>query len=371
MKFENGENSLKALILAGGFGTRLRPISCTRPKILFPIVNKPLLQWTFERLAKNNITEAILAVNYQTEVYIKQHRIPKCGLQIKYSRDPLRKPLGTGGPIKKAERLIGHDSPFLVLNGDIFADVNYTEILKRHKEEKAIATIALHRVKDPSRYGVAEQAEDNRIKRFIEKPPKKATPTNLINAGVYVFTPKIFNYIPRGRAVSTEREVFPKLAEEGKLYGHAFDGLWMDIGKPEEYLQINRILLDSFTNQPKRKSEDKVEVKNPVAFDKGVSMGQKSVIGSYAVLGRNVTVGNNVHIRDSVILPGTMIADFSSISGAIIGEDVTIGKRVKIGKGCIIGDHARIKDNVSLVKDVSICPAKEVSESVLTPKCIV
>jgi mannose-1-phosphate guanylyltransferase len=362
---------LKALILAGGFGTRLRPISCTRPKTLFPVVNKPLLQWTFERLAKNNITEAILAVNHQTEVYIKQHRIPKCGLQIKYSRDPLRRPLGTGGPIKKAERLIGHDSPFLVLNGDIFADVNYAEILRRHhKKKKAIATIALHRVEDPSRYGVAELAGDNRIKRFIEKPPRETAPTNLINAGVYVFDPEIFSYIPQGRAVSIEREVFPKLVQERILFGHVFDGLWMDIGKPEEYLQINGVLLDSLASQQKRKSRDRVEVKNPVAFDKGVFIGEKSIIGPYAVLGRDTIVGNNVHILDSVILPRATIGDFSSISGAIIGEDVVIGNKVKVRKGCIIGDHAKIKDNVSLTKDVSICPAKEISESVPTSKCV-
>jgi len=362
---------LKALILAGGFGTRLRPISCTRPKVLFPIVNKPLLQWTFERLAKNDITEAILAINHQTEVYIKQHRIPRCGLQIKYSRDPLRKPLGTGGPIKKAERLIGHDSPFLVLNGDIFADLSYAEILKRHKREKAVATIALHRVEDPSRYGVAEMGENNRIKRFIEKPSREVAPTNLINAGVYVLNPKTFNYLPQGRAVSIELEVFPKLAEEGTLYGYVFEGLWMDMGKPEEYLQINKTLLDSFANQQKIKSGDKVEVMNPVAFDKGVSIGKKSVIGPYTVLGRDVILGNNVHIRGSVIFPKAVIGEFSSISGAIIGEGAIVGKGVKIGDGCILGDHVRIKDKVSLAKGVSICPAREISKSVLTAKCVI
>jgi len=362
---------LKALILAGGFATRLRPLSCTRPKILFPIVNKPLLQWTFERLAKNNIKEAILAVNYQNEVYIKQHRIPKCGVHITYSRDPLKTPLGTGGPIKKAEKLIGHDAPFLVLNGDIFADVSYTEILRMHEEKNAAATIALHRVEDPSRYGVAELTKENRIKKFIEKPPPDTAPTNLINAGVYVLSPKIFKYIPKGLTLSLEREVFPKLAEEGTFYGYVFDGLWMDIGEPEDYLEINKALLDSFASQQKCKIGNKVEVKKPVAFDEGVSLGEKSVIGPYAVLGKNVTAGNNVHIQDSIIFPGTTISDFSSINGAIIGGDVIIGRKVKIDKGCIIGDHVKMKDNVSLAKGVSICPAKEVSESVLTSKCIV
>jgi len=362
---------LKALILAGGFGTRLRPLSCTRPKTLFPIVNKPLLQWTLERLAKSNIAEAILAVSYQTEVLIKQHKIPKCGLHITYSRDPLKKPLGTGGPIKKAEKLVGYDAPFLVLNGDIFADVDYKEILKIHEEKDAAATIALHSVKDPSRYGVAELTRKNRIKRFIEKPPREAAPTNLINAGVYVLSPKIFKHIPKNRAVSIEREVFPKLAKEGGLYGYVFDGLWIDIGKPEDYLEINKILLDSFIKPQKYNFKHKVEVKEPNAFDKGVVIGEKSIIGPYVVLGRDVTVGNGVQIQNSVIFPRTVISDFASIKGAIIGEDAIVGKRVKISRGCILGDYVKIKDNISLANGVSICPSKEVSEKVLTPKCII
>jgi mannose-1-phosphate guanylyltransferase len=358
------------MILAGGFGTRLRPLSCTRPKILLPIVNKPLLQWTFERLAKNNIKEAKLAVNYQTEVAIKQHRIPRRGLHVTYSRDPLRKPLGTGGPIKKAEKFIGHDAPFLVLNGDIFADLSYREILKAHEDNDAVATIALHRVEDPSRYGVAELAADNRIKRFIEKPPVGKAPANLINAGAYVLSPKIFKYIPEGRAVSIEYEVFPKLAKEGGLYGHVFDGLWMDIGKPEDYLEANKTLITFTSNQQKCKIGNETKIKKPTAFDKGVCVGEKSVIGPHVVLGRNVIVGKNVYIQNSVILRETVISDFVSMDGAIIGEGVFIGKRVKIGKGCILGDHVKIKDDTSLVERVSICPAKEISESVLTPKCI-
>ena len=210
-----GDPKLKAIILAGGFGTRLRPLSCTRPKVLLPIVNKPLLQWIFERLAQNGIKEAILAINMQTEFYIKQQQLPKHGVRVKFSIDPPKTPLGTAGPIRRAEKLIGQEAPFLVLNGDIFADISYKDMIENHKEGKALATIALIKVEDPSRYGVAELAENNQIKRFIEKPPKQGVPTNLINAGVYILSPRIFDYIPKGRAVSMEREVFPKLADEG------------------------------------------------------------------------------------------------------------------------------------------------------------
>jgi mannose-1-phosphate guanylyltransferase len=362
---------LKALILAGGFATRLRPLSCSRPKILFPIVNKPLLQWTFERLAKSNVTEAIMAVSYRTEVLLKQHRIPRGGIHMIYSRDPLKKPLGTGGAIKKAEKHITHDAPFLVLNEDVFAEVNYADILRLHRQRKAVATIALHQVEDPSRYGVAELTENNRVKRFIEKPRKGTAPTNLINAGVYVLSPEVFKYIPEGRAVSLEREVFTKLAEEGKLYGYPYDDLWMDIGKPEDYLTINRTLLDTIDNPQQPKLKKGTEVKKPVAFDKHISIGKGSIIGPYAILGRHVIIGNNVRIRDSVVLREAEISDSTSIDGAIIGEGVFIGKNVKIGKGCILGDHVRIKDNTSLADHVWICPAKEISESVLTSKCIV
>jgi mannose-1-phosphate guanylyltransferase len=325
------------------------------------------MQWTFERLAQNDIKEVILAVFYQTEVHIKHHRVPRSGVHVSYSHDPLRKPLGTGGSIKKAEKLVGHGSPFIVLNGDIFADVNYTHILKKHKEYDAVATIALHRVENPSRYGVADLAEDNRITSFVEKPPPGTAPSNLINAGVYALSPAIFDYIPEGRAVSIEHEVFPKLAEENKLYGHVFEGLWLDIGKPEDYLEINRKILESAANTQRYKVSTKVKVRKPVAIDRRVTIGEKSTIGPYAILGRDVIIGNSVNIQDSVVFPGTVISDFSSINRAIIGEGVIIGKRVKISKDCIIGDHAKIKDDVSLAEGVQVCPANQVSKSVLTP----
>jgi mannose-1-phosphate guanylyltransferase len=358
------------LILAGGFGTRLRPLSCTRPKTLFPIVNKPLLQWIYERTAKSNIQEAILAVNGLTAFYIKNERIPKHGLKIKYSIDPPKKPLGTGGPIKNAEKLIGHTEPFLALNGDIFVEVDYKELLESHRKNKALATIALCEVEDPTRYGVAELTEKGKITRFIEKPAKGTAPTSLINAGIYVLNPEIFNYIPKGKHVSMEREIFPKLVEEGKLYGYKINGLWMDIGKPEEYLEANKILLDTYAKTQKTSKQNKIDLKKPVEIDKTVQIGANSIVGPYVVLGKNVTVGENVQIKESVILPHTQIGDSTSINRAIIGEGAKIGKNVKIGKHCIIGDQAKIRDNIQIASGTTVCPAKEVSENILKPKSI-
>jgi mannose-1-phosphate guanylyltransferase len=277
-------------------------------------------------------------------------------------------PLGTAGPIKKAEKLIGNGEPFLVLNGDIFADINYRELLETHKKTGALATLSLCTVEDPCAFGVAEMANGTCIKRFIEKPAKGQAPSNLINAGVYVLSPKVFDYIPEGRAVSMEREVFPKLAEEGKLCGHLVNGLWMDIGKPQEYMEANKTVLDALFKKLKQPAAKNFELKAPTALDKGVTVGEKSVIGPYAILGHNVKVGCNVQISNSIVFSHAEIGDNATLSGAIVGEGAKIGKQVKLSKGAIVGDHAKIRDGVHLSEGSSVCPAKEVSENILKAK---
>jgi mannose-1-phosphate guanylyltransferase len=266
-------------------------------------------------------------------------------------------PLGTAGPIKKAQKLLGNE-PFLVLNGDLITEIDYKELFKSHLEGQAVATIALHESEDPSRYGVAELAANNHIKRFVEKPSKGTEPSKLINAGVYVLSPKIFDYIPTGKAVSMEREVFPKLAEQNTLFGHKVGGLWIDIGKPEEYLQTNKLLLEACASEPPKRGM--FECKKPFALSKGVSVGENSIIGPYTVLGKNVTVGRNVRIKDSVVFSDAKIDDNADICGALIGEAAHVGKKVKLTEGCIVADHAKIRDGASLSEKVHVCPAKEV-----------
>jgi len=373
---------MKAMILAGGFGTRLRPLSCTRPKHLFPIGNKPQLDWTIEKLAKSGVKEVILAVNYMADAYVQHYKKSKQKLKISFSKDispsykptSFQRPLGTGGPIKNAEKLIGRKEPFLVLNGDILTNIDYAQLLEKHRTNRATATIALYSAEDPSRYGVVKLARNNSVLRFIEKPTRGKVPSKLINAGIYVLEPEIFEYIPSGRTVSLEREVFPKLVEEGRLYGYDFKGLWIDIGKPEDYLKANKLWLDQEIkrNQIGKnvRLENEVKIKNPSTIDNGTSIGEKSEIGSYVTLGEHVTVGKSVHIENSIIFPGALISDFASIKDAVIGEAAMIGKHAKIESQCLIGDHATILDNVTLTRGVTVCPWKEVAQSVLTPKCL-
>ncbi|MCL1965536.1 MAG: NDP-sugar synthase [Candidatus Bathyarchaeota archaeon] len=356
---------LKAVILAGGFATRLRPLSCSRPKTLFPIVNKPLLQGIFEELASSDVEEVVLAVNALTQFHIKQQKLSKCGLKIRYVIDPPKTPLGTAGSIKNAEKLVGHDKSFIVLNGDILTSIDYKQLFNVHVNADALATIALCKVDNPCRYGVAELEEGNRIKRFIEKPAEGQAPTNLINAGVYVLSPKVFDYIPERGYCSIEHEIFPVLAKEHRLFGHMFNGLWMDIGKPEDYLLTNKFILDRLALANELKTFKKAKVEMPIAVDTHVVVGKRTVIGPYVTLGKNVVIGDNVQICNSIIFSDVKIGNNTIVDGAIIGEGAIVGENVHVNKRCIIADQAKIRDNVSLNEDLAVCPAKEVSETIL------
>jgi mannose-1-phosphate guanylyltransferase len=336
-------------------------------------LNKPLLDWTLERLAESGVNGVTLAVKYMAEAFMQRYGESKHGMKISYSIE--KKPMRTGGAIKYAEESIGHEEPFLVLNGDIFTTIDYTALLKKHKEKNAIATIALYRVEDPSRYGTVKLTKENRVTQFIEKAPLGKAPSSLINAGVYVLDPKIFDYIPSGRPVSIEHEIFPKLAEEGKLFGYEFKEIWIDIGKPEDYLKANRVLLDA---EPKKWMLEKganlgegVEFSDPVMVDAGVNVGQDSKLGPYVIIGKDAVLGRNVTIENSVVFPEATISDHASVRGAIIGKGATVGRGTEIMEGCVIGDYVTIRDNITLYRDVTVCHSKEVTESVSESTCII
>ncbi len=361
-------NGLKALILAGGFATRLRPLSCTRPKMLFPVANKPLIDWTLESLSRCGVETVVMAVNYMAEAIARYLGPTKYDLGIIYSRE--ERPLDTAGPIKRAEEHL-RDGPFLVLNGDVISDVDYRELLNYHRRRGGLATITLIEVPDPSRYGAVELDGEGRILRFVEKPEPGRAPSNYINAGIYVFEPEILDYIPAGRPVSTEREIFPKLAGEGLLYGYKASALWVDIGVPEDYLRANSLLLERMGGV---QMGDDVEVDEtakllpPTSIGRGVHIGGDSVIGPHTSIADDVVIGRGCRIENSIIFPGATIGDYSSIKNAIIGENATLERWVKVETGSLIGDYVTLCDGVTITGGVTICPSKRVEESILQPR---
>ncbi len=363
---------MKALILAGGFGTRLRPLTCTRPKLMFPVANRPLLDLILERLSQNGVDTVILAVNYMADVLAHHFGKQKYGMKIVYSRET--KPLGTGGPIKKAEALLDDQEPFFVLNGDILSTIDYNALLQSHIDNKARATIALRDVEDPSRFGVVELNGKNQIIRFVEKPKAGEAPSNLINAGVYVLDHSVIDLIPGGKEVSIERQVFPTLASNRELFGYKFESLWIDIGKPTDYIEANKIMLNMVASDNRIEKGAKVskraKINPPVAIAKGVVVEPDAVIGPYASLGEGVVVKKGSRVENSVLFPHAWVDNSTSIKNAIVGENAIIGSWVKIERGCIVGDNTMIGDNVTLTSNVKVCPSKSVNESVLRPTIV-
>jgi len=368
---------IKALILAGGFGTRLRPLSCTRPKLMFPIVNRPLLDWTLESLENCGVDKVILAVNYMAEVLEKYFGSSRRGLKISYSKE--LKPLGTGGPIKEAEEQLvekGNKEPFLVLNGDIISSIDYNALYQAHMNSEAEITVTLHQVEDPSRYGVVEITDSGRILRFVEKPPPGFAPSNLINAGVYVINPSVLSEIPRGKKISIEREIFPRLAESGVLYGYLFDDLWFDIGIPDDYLRANTRLLENVIKEDAHleksiKIDSKARIIPPVALSEGVIVGENAIVGPYVSLGNGSHIGRGSRIENSILFDEVFIDEFSTVKGSIVGEYSALGKYVRVENGCILGDNVHVGDNVTLSEGVQVCPHKEVSESIIEKQVII
>lgn len=237
--------SMKAVVLCGGEGTRLRPLTVAVPKPMLPVGYRPILEHRIAHLKKHGIKHIILSVGYLREVIMKYFEDgSRFGVQIYYVTED--RPLDTGGAIRNAKPLIGEET-FFAMNGDIITDADLTEMLRFHRRNGGIATILLVPVENVSRFGVVEM-DDSRIKRFVEKPKPEEAPSNLINGGLYIFEPEVFDYIKSDRC-SLERDVFPKLAEDGQLYGFVDKNCyWIDIGIPQDYERAWRDFLEGRAN---------------------------------------------------------------------------------------------------------------------------
>ncbi len=317
---------LRALLLVGGYATRLRPLSLNRPKCLFPLRNKPLIDYLIENLARAGCSEAILAVNNQSEIIESYLGSEKYGIKLLYSREDM--PLGTGGPIKIAEEKLRNED-FLVLNGDILNFINYHELMEKHLESRASITLTLKQVEDPTRYGVA-RLQNNTIKEFVEKPTRENAPSSWINAGCYALSSEILDMIPSGRKVSLEREIFPELAAKGQLNAYRYHEKWIDIGVPEDYLKADKML---------RSASSSIGDNNDIGIN-------SSVLDS--IIWENTIIGKNTHITDSIIANNCIIGDNVMIQKAVIADNVRIDDNITIPQGTKIWPNSHVETNITL-----------------------
>lgn len=324
---------MRAVVLVGGFGTRLRPLTSEIPKPMLPVGHVPILGRLVRRLARGGVTEVTLALGFKPEPFLAAFPDGEFeGVGLRYAVEP--EPLDTAGAIRFAAEVAGIDDTFVVANGDVLTDLDVSALMAHHREHGAEATIHLIAVEDPSAFGVVELDGTARVRRFVEKPPSGTAPSNLINAGTYVLEPSVLTRIPIGQRVSIERETFPAVAADGGLFALATDDYWVDTGRPETYLQANLDLL----NGTRKESCD------PVGAGAWIS---DSATVENSLIGEGARVGPTASVVDSVLLPGAVVAERATVLRSIVagevGADATVRNSV-VGATGVVGAGEVLED---------------------------
>lgn len=338
---------MKSIVLVGGEGTRLRPLTYSTPKQMLPLVGIPMIECVFETLARHGVTDAVLSLGYLPDRFIEAYPSGVIGgVNVTYAVEP--EPLDTSGAIRFAAEFAKIDETFLVVNGDVLTDLDVTKLIKFHHDHGAEATIALHPVDDPSRFGVVPTTPEGRVIAFVEKPPAGEAPTNLINAGTYIFEPSVLDRIaPTGR-VSVERDTFPKLAAAGTLFAMADETYWIDTGTPQAFLRANIDLLWG-------RYESRV-IENIV---NGIWRHASSTVDPSAsltnvVVDRDCVVGADVVLENVVLLPGAIIEPGAQVRSSIIGTRAVIGEGSVLGATCVVGTDVRVAARSHLSGDIRL-----------------
>jgi NDP-sugar pyrophosphorylase family protein len=326
---------MQAVILAGGKGTRLRPLTIHTPKPIVPIVNRPFLFYQLDLLNEPGIKNVILCLSYQPrkieEIFSDGSSL---GMQINYLVEA--SPLGTAGAFKNAQDQIKGTT--VVFNGDILTDVDLKKAIDQHRTTKAIATIVITPVEQPVGYGVVEAAEDGRVQRFVEKPQLEEVRSNTINAGIYILEPEVLPYIPEERSFSFEYDFFPTLLEKGEaFYAYTSIGYWLDIGTPEGYWQGNMDVLNG-----------RLKVHQPSTPPRGEKFDSTTQIDNRSYLDPSCIIKANAQIRNSVIGPNCFIEEKVVIEDSVIWSATRVGAEAQV-RGCVIGKSCHVGRSATLI----------------------
>lgn len=368
---------MKAVILVGGEGTRLRPLTCNIPKPMVPVVNRPFLEHTLSYLKRHNINEVILAMGYLPH-RIKEHFRDGKDYDIKLTYEVEDSPMGTGGAVRRLAHLL--DDTFVVMNGDVYTDLNITEMVAMHREKKSVCSIAMVPVDDPTKYGVIETSPSNKIRKFTEKPGWDSVTSNNINAGTYVMEPRVLEQIPSGTFHMFEHGLFPKLLLNGEpLYGFHLKGYWIDMGTTESYLKINGDMLKgqaSMTLPGKSKEgvwgdetariHRTAKIQGPVVIGAGCTIGPQARITGPVVLGAGCNIGEDSVLEDCVIWQHASVGNHCTLNHCVVGNNAKVGKNVWLKSGSVVADDAVIGDGNKLENSIAIWPGHNLEADSIT-----
>jgi NDP-sugar pyrophosphorylase family protein len=343
---------VRAVVLVGGEGTRLRPLTTTVPKPLLPIVGQAFLERQLSWLRSHGVDDVVLSLGYLPDAFQTHFPDAQCdGVRLHYATEPY--PLGTAGAIRFAAASAGIDERFVVCNGDVLTTLDLSALLAFHVERAAEATIHLTRVDDPSAFGVVPTHDDGEVKAFVEKPPPGAAPTDWINAGTYVLEPSVLDDVPPDLTVSIERETFPRMLEEGRrLFAHGTDDYWLDIGTPDKYLQAHLDVLAGRVGFPPAPGAREIDSGTWVVGtpENAPKIAADAVLTPPVFLDADAVVGSGAHLSGASVGVGAVIEAGAHVENAVVADGARIGPDARvidsiIGPGAVVEDSAVVLDH--------------------------
>lgn len=374
---------MKAVVMAGGHGTRLRPLTSSTPKPLLPIANRPMLEHVIDLLKLHGITELIFTVSYLADMIQSYFGDgTDFGVEIRYSVEQI--PLGTAGSVYNVKHLL--EEPFLVISGDVLTDFNLTDFINLHRQSSSLVSVALKQIEDPTEFGIVICNEDNVVEKFTEKPTWGQVFSDTINTGIYAMDPQIFDFMVPDKELDFSSDIFPELLNhKKKISGFAMDGYWEDVGNHLAYLRANKDVLDKKINVNIDGFEIKdgvfigegvdidptVHIASPCIIDSNCTIDANCSINPYSVIGSNVKIRQDTIVEHSVIMDNSFIGYRGSIRGSIVGRscemrnNVTVEPECVLGDGCVIGDSVLVEPNVKIYSKKVIEPGVTVTSSIV------
>lgn len=374
---------MKGVIMAGGKGTRLRPLTCNVPKPMVPLIEKPVMQYSIELLKKHGITDIAVTVQYLPDT-IRDYfgDGSNFGVNLTYFEETT--PLGTAGSVKQAESFL--DEPFIVVSGDALTDFDLQAGIDFHQQKEGLVTIFMKQVECPLEFGVIMTDDRGRIVRFLEKPSWSEVFSDTVNTGIYIMEPSVFSYIKEHTVTDFSKDVFPQLlAENAGMYGYAADGYWSDIGNLKQYRQAHFDLLNGEIEAAIQGNEaepgiwlgDNVTIEDGARIEGPLAVGSNTIIragaylGPQTVVGASTTVSHRASLKRSVLWSGAYIGDDAELRGVTLCQDVTVGAKAELYEDTVIGHHTVVGEAATIQPNIKVWPYKKIEADTTVYQSIV
>jgi len=375
---------MKAVVMAGGEGTRLRPMTSGMPKPLLPVVNRPIMEHVLRLLRRHGFTEVVVTVHFLASLvrnYFGDGE--ELGMALQYATE--EEPLGTAGSVKNAEAALS-DGTFLVISGDALTDIDLTKLVEFHKEKQALVTVCLTRVPDPLEFGITILDEDGRVQRFLEKPTWGQVFSDTVNTGIYVMEPEVFEYVTAGEPVDWSSEVFPRLIEEGRaVFGYVADGYWEDVGTLASYHKAQadvlegrvQVDIDGFEISPGIWVAEGAEVdpdailKGPLYVGDYAKVEAGAEVREYTVLGSNVVVRSGAFVHRAIVHDNVFIGPHANLRGCVIGKNTDVMRAARIEEGAVLGDQCIVEEEAIISTDVKVYPFKTIEAGAVVHSSVI